>query len=86
MRAGDARETLSNITESIDILFLDGWKNLYLPILTQLLPQLPPGSIMLADNMNMFKKDLKRIHPAKAAGPRLVEVTALAARGLPCAS
>ena len=58
VRAGDARETLSSITESIDILFLDGWKNLYLPIVTLLLPRLPPGSIMLADNMNMFKHDL----------------------------
>lgn len=58
VRAGDARETLASIAESIDILFLDGWKNLYLPILTLLLPRLPPGSIVLADNMNMFKRDL----------------------------
>ena len=58
MRVGDARETLANIAEPIDILFLDGWKNLYLPILTLLLPQLPPGSIMLADNMKRFKREL----------------------------
>jgi predicted O-methyltransferase YrrM len=58
VRAGDARETLAGIAEPIDILFLDGWKNLYLPVLTMLLPRLPPGSIMLADNINMFKRDL----------------------------
>ena len=58
VRAGDARETLGSIAESIDILFLDGWKNLYLPILTLLLPRMAPGSILLADNMNMFKHDL----------------------------
>ena len=58
VRAGDARETLANIAEPIDILFLDGWKNLYLPILMLLLPQLPPGSIMVADNMKRFKREL----------------------------
>ena len=58
VRVGDARETLANIAEPIDILFLDGWKNLYLPILTLLLPQLPPGSILLADNMKRFKREL----------------------------
>lgn len=58
VRAGDAMETLGGIAEPIDILFLDGWKNLYLPILKLLLPQLPPGSIMLADNMKLFKREL----------------------------
>ena len=58
VRAGDAMETLANIAEAIDILFLDGWKNLYLPILMLLLPRLPPGSILLADNMKLFKREL----------------------------
>ena len=58
VRAGDAMETLADIAEPIDILFLDGWKNLYLPILTLLLPQLPPGSILLADNIKRFKREL----------------------------
>ncbi|MGH6891548.1 MAG: O-methyltransferase [Dongiaceae bacterium] len=58
VRAGDARETLANIAEPIDILFLDGWKNLYLPILILLLPKLPPGSVVLADNMKLFEREL----------------------------
>ena len=32
IRAGDARATLQAITEPVDVLFLDGWKDLYLPI------------------------------------------------------
>lgn len=58
VRAGDAMESLADIAEPIDILFLDGWKNLYLPILKLLLPRLPPGSILLADNMRLFKREL----------------------------
>src|SRR5713226_2123377 len=41
IRAGDAMETLGSIDEPIDILFLDGWKNLYVPILELLLPRMP---------------------------------------------
>ena len=29
---GDARETLKQVEQPIDVLFLDGWKSLYLPV------------------------------------------------------
>ncbi|MBL8021044.1 MAG: class I SAM-dependent methyltransferase [Leptospirales bacterium] len=58
IREGDAMETLSDIEGPIDILFLDGWKDLYLPLLQKLKPKLRPGSLVMADNVYTFKRDL----------------------------
>ena len=48
---GDARETLAGPGPRIDLLFLDGAKELYLPILHLLLPRLHRGSLVVADNI-----------------------------------
>ncbi len=58
IRAGDARETLADIDGPIDLLLLDGWKDLYLPILHLLKPKLRPGSVVMADNIHTFKRAL----------------------------
>ena len=59
VRLGDARETLaSGLPEPIDLVLLDGWKDLYVPILEQLEPHLRPGAVVLADNIRTFKKTL----------------------------
>jgi predicted O-methyltransferase YrrM len=47
---GDARETLATIAEPVGILLLDGWKELYLPVLQLLEPWLLPGALVLADD------------------------------------
>ena len=49
---GDARETLQQIARPIDLLFLDGWKSLYLPVFEMLRPQLGPGALVVADNIS----------------------------------
>ena len=49
---GDARETLARSATPIDMLFLDGWKDLYLPLLDQLRPRLERGALIVADNTN----------------------------------
>ena len=36
VRIGDAVKTLKNYTDSIDLLLLDGWKTLYLPVFEML--------------------------------------------------
>ncbi len=59
IRDGDAMESLSSLESGIDFLFLDGWKDLYIPILQMLEPKLAPGAIVLADNLKTFKKTLK---------------------------
>ena len=59
IRAGDAMETLKGLTEPVDLVLLDGWKDLYLPVLELIKPNLRPGSIVLADNIFTFKKALR---------------------------
>jgi predicted O-methyltransferase YrrM len=52
VREGDALETLADVPAPVDLVFLDGWKNLYLPVLDRLLPALRSGSVVAADNVN----------------------------------
>jgi predicted O-methyltransferase YrrM len=58
IRKGDAIKTLENIEEPIDMVFLDGWKELYLPVLKLLIPKLKNNAVVLADNIYSFKKAL----------------------------
>jgi predicted O-methyltransferase YrrM len=53
IRIGDALETLKDYDKTIDFLFLDGWKDLYLPLLIKLEPNFRSGTLIYADNMNM---------------------------------
>jgi predicted O-methyltransferase YrrM len=48
--AGDARETLADLPGPVGFVLLDGWKNLYLPILRQLEPLLAAGALVVADD------------------------------------
>ena len=58
IRQGDALKTLATIEGDIDMLLLDGCKDLYLPMIWMLRPRLKPGSVVLADNIFTFPKDL----------------------------
>lgn len=59
LRLGDAMETLRDDPDAIDLLFLDGWKDLYLPLLELLQPRLRSGAVVLADNIFTFRKALQ---------------------------
>jgi predicted O-methyltransferase YrrM len=59
VRLGDAMETLKEVPEPLDLVFLDGWKDLYLPVLELLKPKLRPRAVVLADNIFTFKKSLR---------------------------
>ena len=48
--AGDARETLAGVPGPIGLVLLDGWKDLYLPVLHLLEPRLAPGALVVADD------------------------------------
>ena len=54
LRVGDALETLGNLAPDVSVVFLDGWKNLYLPVLKLLEPVLLPGALIVADDLNLF--------------------------------
>ena len=58
VRGGDARQSLENLDGPIDLVLLDGWKDLYLPMLKQLKPKLRKGSVVFADNISTFKRGL----------------------------
>jgi len=53
LRTGDAMETLKSHTHPIDFLFLDGWKDLYLPPFKMLEPHFHDRTLIYADNMDM---------------------------------
>jgi predicted O-methyltransferase YrrM len=58
VRLGDALHTLRDVPPPVDLVLLDGWKELYLPMLELLAPKLRPGAVVLADNVRTFKRAL----------------------------
>ncbi|MFI8434004.1 O-methyltransferase [Streptomyces sp. NPDC079020] len=49
---GDALQTLAALRQPVDFLFLDGWKNLCLPVLRLLEPHIAPGTLVVADDVD----------------------------------
>lgn len=47
---GDALATLTTVPGPVQFVLLDGWKDLYLPVVRLLEPVLPAGALILADN------------------------------------
>jgi predicted O-methyltransferase YrrM len=50
---GDAVATLEKLDGPVDFVLLDGWKELYVPVLELLEPRLSPGTLVVADNTSM---------------------------------
>jgi predicted O-methyltransferase YrrM len=50
---GDALQTLAELDGPVGFVLLDGWKELYLPVLRLLEPRLSSGALVVADNTNM---------------------------------
>jgi predicted O-methyltransferase YrrM len=50
---GDALSTLGALEEPVGLVLLDGWKELYLPVIQLLEPRLSPGALVVADNTEM---------------------------------
>ncbi len=59
IRKGDAMETLRDVEGPIDMVLLDGWKDLYIPVLELITPRLRPGAVVMADNIFTFKRSLR---------------------------
>ena len=49
---GDAMQTLATVESQVDFLFLDGAKELYLPVFELLQPKFGKGAIIVADNID----------------------------------
>jgi predicted O-methyltransferase YrrM len=50
---GDARETLARLDEPAEFILLDGWKDLSLAVLHVLEPRLRPGTLVVADDVEL---------------------------------
>lgn len=50
---GDALSTLAGLDGPVDFALLDGWKELYLPVIKLIEPRLSPGTLIVADNTEM---------------------------------
>lgn len=57
LRVGDARETLKDCGGPLDLVLLDGWKDIELDVLRILQPQLRPGALVFTDNVFTFAAD-----------------------------
>ena len=58
IREGDAKETLQNLNQEVDMLLVDGWADLALDILKLVDPFIRKGGIVISDNVGTFKEDL----------------------------
>jgi predicted O-methyltransferase YrrM len=47
---GDGLQTLASVPGPVGLVLLDGWKDLYLPVLRLLQPRLTPGAVAVADD------------------------------------
>ncbi len=50
---GDALTTLADLDGPVEFVLLDGWKELYLPVIKLLEPRLTAGALIVADNTSM---------------------------------
>ena len=50
-RVGDALASLAELPGPFDLVLIDLWKNLYVPVFELLHPKLAPGAFVIADNM-----------------------------------
>ena len=50
---GDGLQTLAAVEGPVEFVLLDGWKELYIPVLELLEPRLAPGALVVADNTSM---------------------------------
>ena len=77
MRLGDALETLRELPAAVDLVLLDGWKDLYVPVLDLVRPRLRRGALVIADNIFTFRKELRPYVEAMQSGERGFDSTTL---------
>lgn len=74
-RVGDAVQMIGDLGEKVDFVFVDLWKDLYLPCLEAFYPRLNHGAIIVADNMiRPGTEDVKRYARAIRALPGMTSV------------
>ena len=78
---GDAFAFLRERREPIDFLFLDAEKEDYTAFLELIVPLLPPGGLLVADNLTSHADDLAEFRRRAESDPRLSTVVVPIGRG-----
>jgi predicted O-methyltransferase YrrM len=78
---GDATETLRELEDGFDIVFLDAWKDDYETFFALARTKLDPGGIVIADNVTTDAA-VREYAAARQADPTLVSVTVPVGHGL----
>ena len=78
---GDAKETLSELEDGFDVVFLDAWKDDYEVLFGLARTKLDPGGIVVADNVTT-SSTVEAYAAARKADPTLVSVTVPIGHGL----
>ncbi|MFW7266695.1 O-methyltransferase [Gluconacetobacter sp. Hr-1-5] len=74
-RVGDAVRMIGEMSGKVDFVFVDLWKDLYVPCLEAFYPRLNSGAIIVADNMiRPGTEDVKRYGRAIRALPGMSSV------------
>ncbi|MDT8871153.1 O-methyltransferase [Acetobacter sp.] len=74
-RVGDAVSMIGDLMQKVDFVFVDLWKDLYVPCLEAFFPRLNPGAIVVADNMiRPGTEDVKRYGRAVRTLPGMSSV------------
>jgi len=84
--AGDALETLPQVEDVFDVVFLDAEKEQYEPLFELARPKLEPGAVVIADNVLSHEDVLGAYSRARQADPTLESVTVPLDRGLEISS
>lgn len=58
VREGDARASLADLDEPVDLLLLDGFPDVALEVLELVEPHLRPGALVVMDDVSLFRADL----------------------------
>jgi caffeoyl-CoA O-methyltransferase len=80
--AGDAFETLPQIDDVFDVVFLDAEKEQYEPLFQEARMKLEPGAVVIADNVLSHEETLGAYSQSRQADPTLESVTLPLDRGL----
>jgi caffeoyl-CoA O-methyltransferase len=80
--AGDAFETLPQIADVFDVVFLDAEKEQYERLFELAREKLEPGAVVIADNVLSHEETLGAYSRARQADPTLESVTVPLDRGL----
>jgi predicted O-methyltransferase YrrM len=78
---GDAGETLRDLEDGFDVVFLDAWKDDYETFFALARQKLDPGGIVVADNV-LTNETVQAYAAARQADPSLVSVSVPIGHGL----